>query len=502
MSLSLPGNRRIRERPQLRTLETVTSERHASWLELFFDLVYVFAVSQVAVILATQTDWFGFLKYLALFLPVWYSWIGFTFYADRFESEETAYRVLTFAGMLAVTGFSLRLGGAFTGEGDTSFAVCFILVRIVLMTMYARAAFFVPLARPFCLQFIAGLAISIVFMLASIETDPPTRYVLWGIAQLSEFATPFLNLRITRLIPIDRSHIPERFGLFTIIVLGEAVVAAATGASAVEWNWHTVSVAAMGFGMAAGIWWINFEFVEDNAIRSNSLTKRFVYLYGHFLIVVSIVAAGIGVEHSIKETNSAHLHLSTLLLIAGGMAVYLSAVTMIRLITGICNLVWIRIAVIILSFAMIGAGNYLHPIAIIATLFLIMIAGIWIEGRFSDASEEEQSETPHIQPCAHESEATVFSPRLGIAACEECHKNNYKWVHLRLCLSCGHVGCCDSSRYKHATNHFVETGHPLMASIEPGETWAWCYVDERFVPAPVVTVPDDAPTGENAVTET
>ena len=62
--------------------------------------------------------------------------------------------------------------------------------------------------------------------------------------------------------------------------------------------------------------------------------------------------------------------------------------------------------------------------------------------------------------------------------CEECLKTGDTWVHLRLCLTCGHVGCCDSSKNKHATKHFRATKHPLIRSIQPGETWIWCYVDE------------------------
>jgi uncharacterized UBP type Zn finger protein len=62
--------------------------------------------------------------------------------------------------------------------------------------------------------------------------------------------------------------------------------------------------------------------------------------------------------------------------------------------------------------------------------------------------------------------------------CEECLKVGDTWVHLRLCLVCGHVGCCDSSKNKHATKHFRGTGHPIMRSAQPGETWGWCYVDE------------------------
>jgi uncharacterized UBP type Zn finger protein len=62
--------------------------------------------------------------------------------------------------------------------------------------------------------------------------------------------------------------------------------------------------------------------------------------------------------------------------------------------------------------------------------------------------------------------------------CEECLKSGDTWVHLRLCLSCGHVGCCDSSMNRHATKHFHHTKHPIMRSIEPGEDWGWCFIDE------------------------
>lgn len=67
------------------------------------------------------------------------------------------------------------------------------------------------------------------------------------------------------------------------------------------------------------------------------------------------------------------------------------------------------------------------------------------------------------------------------AGCEECVKMKERWVHLRMCLTCGHVGCCDSSKNRHATKHFHATSHPIVRSIEPGESWRWCYVDELFM---------------------
>lgn len=473
---------KTRNRPRLRTIETPTGERHASWLELFFDLVFVFAVAQIAHVLSDHADLVGFLKYVALFLPIWWTWVGFTFYADRFESEEAAYRVLMFAGMLAVAALSLTLENAFSVAGDQPFIVSYVLVRLVLIALYIRSAYYIPLARAFSLQFIVGFGIAAVLLLISLFFAPPARYAIWAAALLLELVTPFLNLKAARVFPIDRSHIPERLGLFTIIVLGEAVVATANGAAKVEWNPATITAAALGFAMAACVWWINFDFVEDSAIKSKSLAPRLVYLYGHFLIVASIVATGIGVGYAIKETGEAHLHLPTLALLSGGITAYLAVITIIRLVTGVCNLIYTRIVAIAASLLILYFGQFLPPLVVLAALLLVMVGGIWVESLYAE-EESETEDAPHLEPCEHAGEMRIYEPR-STDGCEECIKNNYKWVHLRLCLSCGHVGCCDSSVHKHATRHFHETEHPVMASLETRENWAWCYADERFVPLP------------------
>ena len=78
---------------------------------------------------------------------------------------------------------------------------------------------------------------------------------------------------------------------------------------------------------------------------------------------------------------------------------------------------------------------------------------------------------PHTPPPPH--------PALNARGCEECLATGGRWVHLRRCLSCGHIGCCDSSPGRHATKHFLASAHPVIQSFEPGETWGWCYVDQR-----------------------
>lgn len=82
-------------------------------------------------------------------------------------------------------------------------------------------------------------------------------------------------------------------------------------------------------------------------------------------------------------------------------------------------------------------------------------------------------------PCGHAAAATVREVQRPAEGCVDCLATGGRWVHLRVCLSCGHVGCCDSSPNRHATGHFRSTGHPIITSAEPGESWVWCYVDEE-----------------------
>jgi CPA2 family monovalent cation:H+ antiporter-2 len=81
--------------------------------------------------------------------------------------------------------------------------------------------------------------------------------------------------------------------------------------------------------------------------------------------------------------------------------------------------------------------------------------------------------------CTHLDQTRPVVP--SAAGCEECLRLGDKWVHLRICMKCGHVGCCDTSKNRHASKHFTQTSHPVMQSLEPGENWAWCYVDEIYV---------------------
>jgi low temperature requirement protein LtrA len=128
--------------PRLRTDE----ERSASWLELFFDLVFVVAIAQLALALADDLSPVGFTRFLLLFVPVWWSWVGYTNYADRFDTDDPVFRAMMIFGMLAMAVLAVSVPDAFSG-GSEAFALSYVAVRVLLILLYERARRNVPAAR-------------------------------------------------------------------------------------------------------------------------------------------------------------------------------------------------------------------------------------------------------------------------------------------------------------------------------------------------------------------
>ena len=89
-----------------------------------------------------------------------------------------------------------------------------------------------------------------------------------------------------------------------------------------------------------------------------------------------------------------------------------------------------------------------------------------------------------LKTCDHVDQIQIVADKDNVRGCEECLRIGSTWVHLRMCLTCGHVGCCDSSLHKHARKHFQQSGHPIIQSVERGEMWSWCHVDEIYLTDP------------------
>jgi low temperature requirement protein LtrA len=473
-------NETIVKRPRLRSIENLDQERHASWLELFFDLIFVLAVAQVAHALNKDLTLAGFLHYLAFFLPVWWAWVGYSFYADRFESDEVIFRLLMFAGMLGMAALAVNVQQVFHG-GDTAFAVSYIVVRLILIALYVRAAYYVPLARELAVRYAAGFALGTLVWMASLFAPAPTKYGLWIGGFVIELFTPLMNLSVIRRTPYDASHVPERFGLFTLIVIGEAVLTGVTGVAGMDWELRSTIIAVCGFAIATTIWWMYYEFVESTGMQQGSMLAGQVYLYAHFFIAVGVAAIGVATQHAIHEAAQPRLSAGTVWLLCGSVALFLLASVAIRLSAGHKHFVWSRLLVSAFAILLAALGQYLMPLLVVGLVFAVLIAEIRFESIKTPAALAVcavESVEP-TEKCAHTDLLKAVTP--NTAGCQECLAGRYQWVHLRMCRICGHVGCCDSSKYKHATKHFAETGHPIIQSIEPGENWSWCYLDETYI---------------------
>lgn len=468
------------KRPKLRSIEHTQIERHASWLELFFDLIFVLAVAQVAQSLNQDFTLTGVLRYLALFAPVWWAWIGYSFYADRFESDEVIFRVFMFGGMLAMAAVAINVRGAFNGH-DVPFAISYVFVRWILIGLYIRAAYHVPLARQLCLRYIIGFGLGNLLWIISIFVPSPLRYWFWGMGFIAEVSIAFVNLSVAKRTPYDASHIPERFGLFTLIVIGEAILTGVTGIHGTDWHWISALIAAGSFAIAASVWWLYYDFVETYGIRKGWVLAGQIYMYSHFSISAGIAAIGVSTQHAIIEAHLPFLSAATRWVLCGGVAFFLISITLIRVSVRNRHLIWARALAILTVIILASLGQRLPPLVFIILLLSTLIGLIAIESLNQEAVIEvcELEHGSADGKCSHIGLSQNPTPKS--IGCEECIAGHYQWVHLRMCLVCGHVGCCDSSKFRHATKHFEETGHPIIKSIEPDENWSWCYIDETYI---------------------
>jgi len=311
----------MRRPPQLRG--GGDEHRHASWLELFFDLVFVAVVFQVGEALAEHHDAAGFFEFVGVFTIVAWSWMCFTYFGNRFDTDDVPQRILMSLAMLAVAGLGIAVGDA-SGSWSERFALAQVAVHVVLLALYARARLHVPAARSSIDRYLVGFGLGAVVWLASAMVDTPLRYVLWGAALAIEVATPLLSWGVLARLPVDREHLRERFGLFTIIVLGEAVLAVVIGTQDARWASPAISTTVAGFLGVLALWWVYFD--EQSAASLRGGRWAFVVAYGHLPLWLGATAYGIGVKLAIEHAEGVADVPGIRWALAGGAALLLVAI--------------------------------------------------------------------------------------------------------------------------------------------------------------------------------
>jgi len=308
--------------------------RKVSWLELFYDLVYVATIVQLGNKLSEDVSDLGFLGFVLLFVPIWWVWMGTTFYANRFAADDLAHHLLIFAQIFIVSALAIHV---FDGLGETSagFALAYAAARGILVIMYLRAARYVEIARPLARRYAIGFAIAALIWLVSAFVPPPFRFGLWIVGLLVDFGVPLSpeSVRLQKLLPPSPHHLPERMGLFTTIVFGESFIKVIGGFSGHEIEFQRVIVALLGLVLVGSLWWVYFENVAERAV--NWARGATLWIYTHLPLQLALVALAVGI-YKLVTLHGGHGEESGLpaeyrLLICGSVALALLTTSVIEL---------------------------------------------------------------------------------------------------------------------------------------------------------------------------
>ena len=397
--LAVRGFARFLEPPRLRTIESDDGDRRATWLELFFDLVFVVAVAQLGQNLTDDHTAGGFLVFLGLFVPVWWAWAGFTFYANRFDTDDLPYRLLCLVGMFAVAVLATTVPDAASG-GSAGFALAYVGVRLVILALYARAIRHVDEGRAIARLYFTLFSAAAVVWLASLAVDEPGRYWLWALALAIELTAPLFGWRLIPRAPISSAHIPERFGLLTIIVLGESVFAVVLGVEGADWEVGSVLAAVGGFLTAASLWWIYFEFLDSSLVVGGAGRRRLigglVFTYSHFPVIAGLAAIGIGVKFAILSAGGNSEYDGTAWVLCAGLALCMGGMAAIQLATPptLFDLdVWLRIATAAFALVLLALATALDPL-----LVTWLVAGALATQVVVELSGHERHVAPDASP--------------------------------------------------------------------------------------------------------
>jgi low temperature requirement protein LtrA len=303
-----------------------------SWLELFFDLVFVAAVAQVAEPLHEDYSVAGVLRFTTLFALIWWAWTGYTVFATRFHADDALQRLLTLLQMFVVAAMAANAEDELHSRSSAGFMAAYGVLRLVLVAQYLRARH-LPDARPLTARYVAGYGAAALIWLASAFLPAPARYVVWVAAFAIDLGTPWVTLPHAVKVPPNPGHLPERFGLFTLILLGEAVVAVMRGMrSQADWTLLAASTAFSGMALLFLVWWWYFDIAaaaSERFVRSHRDAIRFnLWTYAHFPLYVGLVVAAVGVQRSVTAARWT-LHGEEAVLMAGAAAMVTMAMALI-----------------------------------------------------------------------------------------------------------------------------------------------------------------------------
>lgn len=285
-------------------------ERRVTFLELFYDLIYVVIVAELSHALAGHIDLSGIGTFIFLFIIVWWAWLNGALYHDMHGNNDIRTRAFTFLQMATVAAMAVFAHNA-TGEGSTGFALAYAAFHLILTWLWWRTGVYDPHHRPLSQPYSATFLGTTLLFLVSILIPAPWRFVLWVLALSTDLAmllvvmtsgNPAVRAQVNRVDLISDSLV-ERFGLFTIIVLGEVIVGVVSGvAEHPHLSWPAGASGLLGMMIAIGLWWIYFDFVSGRAPIPRT-GMRLLWIYLHLPIAMGITAVGAGILNVVEHAG-------------------------------------------------------------------------------------------------------------------------------------------------------------------------------------------------------
>ncbi len=319
-----------RLRPRLREEE----EERVTPLELFFDLVFVLAITQCTALMSHDPSWSGLAQGLLVLGMLWWAWVGYAWLTSVVDPEEGAVRLVIFGAMAALLIVALCVPQAF-GKLGLVFALAYGLVRVAQIGLFILASPDDDALRHSVLGLAISTAIAVTLLAVASLFDGTAQGAIWALALFLDLAGPYLIPPAGwRLHP---EHFAERHGLIVIIALGESIVAIGVGASG-ELSFGIGAAAVLGVALTAAMWWIYFDVValvsgkrlasaEPGVIQNTMARDSYSYL--HLPMVAGIVLVALGLKKTIGHFDG-HLDAVPAFALLGGLAIYLLAMVAFR----------------------------------------------------------------------------------------------------------------------------------------------------------------------------
>jgi low temperature requirement protein LtrA len=372
------------ETQRLRLGATLRQEDRVLPLELFFDLVFVLALTQCTTLMSEHTTWTGLGQGMLVLALLWWSWVAYAWLTSVVDPEEGGVRFALFAAMSAFLIAAICVPEAFDGLA-TEFAIAYAAVRFAQIFLMAIAGRDDPSFRRSVTGLGIGTAVGSALLIAGSFLDPGARAAVWGLALVLDMGEPYLfGSEGWHLVP---GHFAERHGLIVIIALGESIVAIGLGAGT-HLTWGIAAAAALGIGVVAALWWTYFDIVALVSARRlirapegkvrNELARD-SYSYIHFLLVAGIILLALGLKKAIGHPTDPLDDVPAFALV-GGVAVYLLGLVAFRY-RHIHTVNVHRLGIAALLFVLYPLAQELSALVMLALLNVLLWSMIGYETR-------------------------------------------------------------------------------------------------------------------------